>query len=221
MRYSEWEPIYERIAAEFGFSREADDRSASLLDSLLKDENLCDESCLGSRIGIEATVCGNGPNLLRDLDSFSPRGTLLVADGATARVMERRIWPDIIVTDLDGETDQQLVANAAGAVMVVLGHGDNEDRIREVVPRLAGPVVPTTQVAPHGRLVNYGGFTDGDRAVELARHFGARKVNLLGFDFTEPTHEAGKDIERKRRKLAWAKRIILERNPVQVVLWTP
>lgn len=221
MRYSDWEPIYVQIAKEFGFSPEEDDASASILDSLVTERRLLDEHHLGSMIGAEATVCGDGPNLDDDIRSFSPRGTLLVADGATGRLMERRIWPDIIVTDLDGEVEPQLLANESGAVMVVLAHGDNLGRVREVVPRLLGPLVPTTQVRPHGHLSNFGGFTDGDRAVELARHFGARKLNLLGFDFTNPNPVEGKDPERKRRKLAWAKKLIWELNPPGVVLWTP
>ncbi len=221
MRFSEWEPIYNEIAKEFGFSPEMDDASATLLDTLVDDSRRIDERVIGSRIGMEVTVCGDGPNLEQDLGSFSPRGTLLVADGATGRLMQRRIWPDIIVTDLDGDIEPQLLANESGAAMVVLGHGDNMDRIREIVPRLPGPTLPMTQVRPHGHLSNFGGFTDGDRAVELARHFGARKINLLGFDFGSPRPKAGKDLDTKARKLVWARKIIYDLNPPGVVLWTP
>ncbi len=221
MRFSEWEPIYTQIAAEFGYSPEKDDATASLLDSLVDDRRRIDEGALGSRIGAEVTICGDGPNLDQDLDCFSPRGTLFAADGATAKLMRRRIWPDVIVTDLDGEIEPQLVANESGAVIVVLGHGDNAEAIREIMPRATGPIVPTTQVRPHGNLSNFGGFTDGDRAVEMARHFGARKVNLIGFDFGNPTHKKGRDVGTKARKLAWAKRLIYDLNPPGVLLWSP
>ncbi|MGD1060959.1 MAG: 6-hydroxymethylpterin diphosphokinase MptE-like protein [Methanomassiliicoccales archaeon] len=221
MRFSEWEPLYEQIAMEFGFSSKADDESATMLDSLVDDRRLVEVDRLATMIGTEVTVCGDGPNLEHDLNSFSPRGTLLVADGATSRLMRLRIWPDIIVTDLDGEIGSQALANESGAVMVVLGHSDNLGKILDVVPRLVGPIVPTTQVRPHGHLSNFGGFTDGDRAVELARHLGARKVNLLGFDFRNPNPQGGKDLDRKLRKLAWAKRLIYDLNPPGVVLWTP
>jgi len=93
--------------------------------------------------------------------------------------------------------------------------------VKEIVPRFRGPIVGTTQSTPFDGRRNYGGFTDGDRAVELARHFGARRVNLLGFDFENPRRAEGKDLERKRRKLKWARKIIFERNPIQVFLWTP
>ena len=34
-------------------------------------------------------------------------------------------------------------------------------------------------------LQNYGGFTDGDRAVFIADHFKAKKIFLIGFDFND------------------------------------
>jgi len=53
-------------------------------------------------------------------------------------------------------------------------------------------------------LRNYGGFTDGDRAVCIAEHFGAARVTLAGFDFDNPIP----DTPSKLRKLAWARKII-------------
>ena len=221
MLYSEWEPIYERIVAEFGYSREEDERSARVLESLMHGKSICDDDCLRARIGWEVTVCGNAPGLDRGLERFSPRGTLICADGATGRLMNKHIWPDLIVTDLDGEIEPQLRANEKGAVMIVHAHGDNLKAIQEVVPLIKGPMAGTTQSRPFGLVKDYGGFTDGDRGVELARHFGARKVHLLGFDFLNPAPKEGKSDEVKRRKLAWAKDIICERNPPHVVLSIP
>ena len=34
-------------------------------------------------------------------------------------------------------------------------------------------------------VYNFGGFTDGDRAVFLAEELGAKKIFLIGFDFGE------------------------------------
>jgi uncharacterized Rossmann fold enzyme len=220
LRWEEWEPVYARILKEFGFSRQADELSAQLLDSLLQSKPKVDDEGLAARIGEEVTVCGNGPNLEEGLERSSPRGTLICADGATGRLMDRHYWPALIVTDLDGDIEPQLRANSAGAVMVVHAHGDNRGRILSVVPRIEGAVVGTTQSRPFGRLRNFGGFTDGDRAVELARHFGARRVNLIGFDFEAPTLVSGKDAGIKARKLRWAQSIIFDMNPPQVELFT-
>ena len=103
--------------------------------------------------------------------------------------MERRLWPDIIVTDLDGEVPPEATANEAQCLSywptgTMCGRS-------QVVPRLNGWITPTTQVKPHGRLLNFGGFTDSDGRCELSRHLGARRINLLGFDFENPTPRGG------------------------------
>jgi uncharacterized Rossmann fold enzyme len=41
----------------------------------------------------------------------------------------------------------------------------------------------TTQSIPEGKLYNFGGFTDGDRAIFLAVELGAEKIFLAGMDF--------------------------------------
>jgi len=43
--------------------------------------------------------------------------------------------------------------------------------------------IGTTQTKPIGKLQNFGGFTDGDRAVFLANYFMAKKIILFGMDF--------------------------------------
>ena len=79
----------------------------------------------------------------------------------------------------------------------------------------------TTQGYEVGAVKNYGGFTDGDRAVSIAGQFGATVIRLLGFDFDEPSAKPGRNIEVKRKKLYWAKRLIFDYRPENVALWTP
>ena len=68
--------------------------------------------------------------------------------------------------------------------------------IRHWVPRL-GPLV-TTQAA-FRPLHNFGGFTDGDRAVFAADDLGAASIRIIGFDL------ADKNVDPvKRGKLYWA-----------------
>ncbi len=57
-------------------------------------------------------------------------------------------------------------------------------------------------------LYNFGGFTDGDRAVFLAHHFGSRSIQLLGFDFENVGEKPNCDEKTKLKKLGWAKRLI-------------
>ena len=43
--------------------------------------------------------------------------------------------------------------------------------------------IGTTQSKSFEKVENFGGFTDGDRAVFLASHFKAKKIVLFGMDF--------------------------------------
>ncbi|HNR59267.1 MAG TPA: DUF115 domain-containing protein, partial [Methanothrix sp.] len=80
--------------------------------------------------------------------------------------------------------------------------GDNLAALREYVPKLT-KVLATTQAAPLEGVYNFGGFTDGDRAVFLARRFGAKEIRMVGFDYDDPTVTA-----KKKKKLAWARRLV-------------
>ena len=70
-------------------------------------------------------------------------------------------------------------------------------------------------------VVNYGGFTDGDRAVCIARHFGAKEILMEGFDFENPRLRRGDDFEMSSKKLKWAERIIYDMNPPGIDLIRP
>ncbi len=106
----------------------------------------------------------------------------IAAGSACSLLIEKGIWPDIVVTDLDGDVRDQVEANEKGAIVVIHAHGDNMNALKEWVPRFRGQVFGTTQVEPRGNIHNFGGFTDGDRAVFLAAHFGVDRVLLQGFD---------------------------------------
>jgi len=60
---------------------------------------------------------------------------------------------------------------------------DNVEAVKSVVPQLGGLVAGSTQVDSIGNVRNFGGFTDGDRAVSLALSLGASRVALAGMDF--------------------------------------
>ena len=106
------------------------------------------------------------------------------------------------VFDLDGSFPDILKANREGSITVVHAHGDNLDALSRYVPLLEG-VIGTAQCRPPEGLYNFGGFTDGDRCVFLAKELGAASIKLVGFDYEDDSVTP-----RKRRKLAWAKRLI-------------
>ncbi len=201
MDYADWEPFYLQIIEDFGYSREADEQVAAELDGLLGGTRIPASELAPLFRGQVVTVAGNGASLAEDLESAE--GVLVTADEATTVALEKGLRPAVLVTDLDGRVEDQLRANATGAFAVVHGHGDNGPAVRKWAPRFTGKTLATTQSRPTGRLANFGGFTDGDRAVCMADHFGAKEIRLAGWDFERPSPKDG-DPQVKQRKLDWA-----------------
>ncbi|MCI4346867.1 MAG: DUF115 domain-containing protein [Thermoplasmata archaeon] len=209
MEYVRWAPYYRRIATDFGFPWENEELSARVLENLLRPESRfrTPERLAGHVKGRPAVVVGLAPGAtlppLHSLGERSPAPSLIAADGATTRCVRAGLVPDLIVTDLDGPVPEEISANARGSMVLVHAHGDNRDAVQRWVPQFPGAVGGSWAGPPRGGLVDYGGFTDGDRAAFLAASLGATEVLLSGFDF-ERVDEVGVAAARKRRKLAWA-----------------
>jgi len=206
MNFTEWEPIYTEIIKDFGFSRDADEESARLLSTMLdKKESGMIYRQIEQKIAAKSViVCGKAAILVKDLKNIVLKDkTIIAADGATSLLLNIDLLPDIIVTDLDGNIDDILMAEERGSLIVIHAHGDNIDKIKKYVPKFKN-VIGTTQSSPFDNIYNFGGFTDGDRCVFLAKHFGAREIILAGFDFEDQTVT-----DRKRKKLEWAKRLLI------------
>jgi len=199
MNFAVWEPCYCRILAYFGFDRAADEEASRLLASLMNRDNLL--SLVTLTDGNEVTVCGNAPCLKKELGKI--RGVVFAADAAAEVLEDNGIRPDVIFTDLDGATDRFLQMNREGTIVVIHAHGDNIPLLKYWTPRFTGPVVATTQATPLPHVHNFGGFTDGDRAVFAADELGASCITLAGFDLDD------KDVDPlKRGKLRIAKKLL-------------
>lgn len=218
MDYATWEPTYRAICADLDLDPAQDEKAVRVLRAVTLNLDLTDEDGIMPLMQTTATVCGAAACLESDLLQLPPAGTHIVTGSAVTRATAANCPPDIVVTDLDGDLEPQLAASAAGALTLILAHGDNMDLVRTAAPLFRGPVVLTTQGPPHGIVLDFGGFTDGDRAVCLARAFGVRRIRLVGFDFDHPYPKAGSDPNIKRRKLAWAQRIIFGPGRTDLVL---
>ena len=201
MEFAEWEPHYVEILAYFGFSREDDEKAAELLATLIPRDDLAALSALIKNRDV--VVCGNAPCLVKELERIKKGSIVLAADAAADVLYEHGILPDAVLTDLDGATDLLLEMNAKGTIVVVHAHGDNIPLLKHWAQRFTGPVVATTQSTPLPHVHNFGGFSDGDRAVFAADALGARTITLAGFDLDD------RDVDPvKRGKLAWAKKLL-------------
>ena len=235
MEFGLWEKYYTEILDDFGFSRSGDENSAKVLDEILSEEGCLTLDDLAQIVGFsdKYIVFGAGPSLKEHIiflkENYDLKDYVLVsADGATTALIEERLVPDIVSTDLDGNIDDILLANLRGANIVVHAHGDNLDAVVKFTP-FFNNVLGTTQAQPVGNVYNFGGFTDGDRAIFLAVALGAREITLAGMDFGDivtkysrpniPTGVAEAD-EFKKKKLVYAEELtnwVIENEDVDVI----
>ncbi|ELZ27450.1 hypothetical protein C475_06010 [Halosimplex carlsbadense 2-9-1] len=232
MEFHDWDPVYAAILADMGFDRDGDERARDLLVDLVSDgtargEDDLDRGAPASDAGADPSgsdgdregplavadldfdgetvaIVGAGPSLGDELDVVRGADSVVAASDAAAAVREAGLGVDCMVTDLDERSDVARELTVEGTPVAVHAHGDNRPALRERVPRLAVEwVLPTTQAAPAGPVVDTGGFTDGDRAAFLADHCGAAQLVFAGWDFDDP--DVG---PMKARKLVWAERLL-------------
>jgi len=179
---SGWVKRYNEILKEFKYDKKADVQSAILLEGMLNGENQIKNLQKIIR-NQNVLVIGAGPSLSKAIPRLKnfKKTVKIVADSAVKPLVENGIKPDIIVTDLDGDEKILKKIGRTDTIFVVHAHGDNIDKLG--LMRNFKNCLGTTQTKPFGNLHNFGGFTDGDRAVFLANHFNAKKIILLGMDF--------------------------------------
>ncbi len=224
MDWTDWKPHYTTIVDELDLDFDADMMATSLLDSMLDDQDVIPLlKKLASLIaGKDVVICGAGPSLYRHLQELNASESAsefvyVVADGAVSALLKMGRKCDILVTDLDGRSEDLHEAVKQGALPIVHAHGDNMDAIRRIVPILK-PVLGSTQVQPTDKVFLWGGFTDGDRACHVVAAYDPKRVILAGMDFgdivgpwSKPYHQGNyKAGIRKRKKLEIAERLIAE-----------
>jgi len=218
MFYNEWKPIYNKIAKDFNYSLKKEKKSAEVLNKLLINNDLASIEKLSNLItDRHVIIFGAGPSIeesLKNQKQFFIDKTKIVADGVTTALLKYNIQPDVIVTDLDGKISDQILSNKRGSLIIVHAHGDNMEKIVKYVPKFTRNIVGSIQINPasYEKLFNFGGFTDGDRAVFIADNFNAKTITLFGFDFNSKIGKysfiKNKDRSQKLKKLKWCKYLI-------------
>jgi uncharacterized Rossmann fold enzyme len=203
MDFDEWEPIYEKILADFGYPRQADEEARELLAELVADGGVFDHDSLHLQ-GETVAIAGAAACLEDELDMARSADRVFAASDAAEVLLAAGVSVDCMVTDLDKVPTKARSIAADGTPVAVHAHGDNMPALREFVPTFETSfVIPTTQAEPVDPVVNFGGFTDGDRAAFMADELGASDLVFPGWDFDDQTVEV-----EKQRKLAWAKRLL-------------
>ncbi|MFW9922679.1 MAG: 6-hydroxymethylpterin diphosphokinase MptE-like protein [Candidatus Thorarchaeota archaeon] len=148
---------------------------------------------------------------------------VIAVDGATKALLEQKVPIDIIVSDLDGS--QKAIIDSYQnnhSFLIIHAHGDNSNKITEFEDHIGKKrIIGSTQLKNVRNVKNFGGFTDGDRAVYVAANFKAHRIFLFAFDFGDIIGKYSKPEEfltdepineRKKIKLQIAKKL-LEKVP--------
>jgi len=177
-----WKKQYSKILKEFNYDEKKDNESTILLDSILKKSSV-NKKIMGLLKDKTVLIIGSGPSLSHAIPILKKYKKIIkiAADSSLKPLVENGIIPDIIVTDLDGDKKILKKIGKTNSIFVVHAHGDNITKL-ELVNDFKN-CIGTTQSSPHGKIKNFGGFTDGDRGVFLANHFQAKKIILFGMDF--------------------------------------
>ena len=224
MDWSLWEPWYLWIASALNLSISMDYEAAQKLDLMIKDRIDNIDVIKRNMRNKLAIVVGAGPSLEKGIEIISERrlGVIIAADGACSKLLEVGVTPHMVVTDLDGNIDDIYESWRRGSYVVVHAHGDNIPALEKHVQKFSGRIIGTTQTKPMGSLHNFGGFTDGDRAVFMALELGCKVVLMIGMDLSKKVGRYSKPwlkgdepiwpfkrakFDVARRLLSWASRL--------------
>jgi len=223
MEWIIWKKYYKIIVRKLNIDSDKDKFSGEILNKLLEsrvDKKIVENELSNIINGKDIFVYGCGPSLYRiikGVKNYLKKQVNIAADGAISALIKENIPCQISVTDLDGNIEDLIYANSKGTITIIHAHGDNVDLIKKYVKKFRGKILGSIQTEPFVCLVNYGGFTDGDRSIFLAKNFNCNKIILIGFDFDDVVGEYSKPelgehkaSERKKIKLDFALFLISE-----------
>ncbi len=108
---------------------------------------------------------------------------------------------DATFTDLDGIRTEDF---NYPSYIIVHAHGDNIDKLQNYKHEIiqAKNIIGTTQVEPHEKILNPGGFTDGDRILFFIRSLikSDQNIFLIGMDFKDVIGEYSKPEYEKNQR---------------------
>ena len=112
--------------------------------------------------------------------------TIIAVDGAARKFLDAEVPTDMVVTDLDGLSLDEIsyMQQEWHTIFFIHAHGDNIEKIHDFSEKMAltNDFIFTTQSVPSEDTYNFGGFTDGDRAAFIATALGFHKILLVSMD---------------------------------------
>lgn len=216
--------LYKEIIKILNLDEKKDVEAAKNLSKISQEGkiNILNLKCVEEKIANKnVIVFGAGPSLIYDLEQLMKLKNFysfvkICADGAAKALVERKIFPDFIVSDLDGDISVIKKANENNAILLIHAHGDNINTIRKHTLKFKNLILTVQTNLKLKNLHNFGGFTDGDRALFFTMKFKPKVVILAGMDFGKKVGKYSKKIFGKRlkfklKKLEVGKRMIEEK----------
>ncbi|MHA1972155.1 MAG: 6-hydroxymethylpterin diphosphokinase MptE-like protein [Candidatus Hodarchaeales archaeon] len=229
MKWNDWKLYYYEILTILKIDEKSDIQSCKLLKDKIQpiiEQNFTrTQEKLRTLFSSPLLIAGAGPSLENDVKTLiklttSRTFSLVSCDGSTSLFKEFNIKPDVVFTDLDGDHLALEWALKNRALVLIHAHGDNIPLVESFISKnqtllSKGSVLGTCQCNTGNILLNYGGFTDGDRAIFTAFHYQSPIIGLIGFDlgkiigkYSTLNSPTLKDTARKIIKLKIAKDLI-------------
>ncbi|MHA2074932.1 MAG: 6-hydroxymethylpterin diphosphokinase MptE-like protein [Candidatus Hodarchaeales archaeon] len=197
MRWSDWKNSYTEIVKELKLDLNADRKTSDWLEEYFSNSPAHKKHLILQKLRYifenPVIIAGAGPSLENDLlllmeSSLNLKLNFIAINGATTLFKTKNIVPTAVISDLDGDLSAIKWAIENGALTLIHAHGDNRNIVYKFLNEfhhiiLKSDVWGTTQCKPKNILFNFGGFTDGDRAIFIGFHFQSPMIGLIGFDF--------------------------------------
>ena len=154
----------------------------------------------------------------KEFAPYNQPGDIFVAADGAVGALQGYSQLACIVSDLDGG-DYLDAAAKQGQTVVVHAHGDNSERWKTILASWEQYALSPHLILSHqvnqdiSGMHNFGGFTDGDRALCLVLSLGVNPENieLIGFTLNRVGQWSGITVaETKLKKLEWMERIVSE-----------
>ncbi len=161
------------------------------------------------------TVLGAAATEEEAFRAAQQEGVIIAADGSVGALKMRNRLA-CVVSDFDGGVHLHSAAEE-GVPIVAHGHGDNVQRSALALSEWSQFDTPPSLILTHQTPTpchgahNFGGFTDGDRAVCFALAMGVnpQNIDLVGFSLNTVGKWSATTVpEQKLKKLTWMYRIL-------------
>jgi uncharacterized Rossmann fold enzyme len=152
----------------------------------------------------------------QQLEEMVGDGVVFIAADGAVGALPAQANLACIVSDFDGTPHLELAAKS-GATIIAHAHGDNMEAWNECVGAWSQfsnpPALVLSHQTPHyfEGMHNWGGFTDGDRALCMAHSLGVdfADVYLVGYTLSRVGQWSGRTQEsRKLAKLQWMATVV-------------